>query len=1218
MLSFLKNLWESMDAEKQRQMYAEKLEEEQRRLDAEIEKEETEKLKSGDASNMQNVLASINGTKNTNTTLNNKEDDTCFERLGVITTLKSNHGTIDHSIFFDIDSAGGLASDLKVGCHVKYLAFQQLHSDHIKVVQIKEVSELFWDDSLPTAEKIDEQIAELRNEKPTFFNTHQRNILGLIMERKPGAIVVDTEHKLMNINLDTVEIDFIPQAGDRVFICCNVQSDEHFVNRQGEVLQEVSVHPARLLKQEKCEVRRLNADWGVLNEDCYFTFDVVPNTCKLDVGDIVLADLIECERDPYIWRCIKLTLLERTVPQPTSPAATGPSTNGDRRPTPNARNESKHAITVSEDQRCVLASTFQSQKVEMVIKNNVERKLRVLSIEFLGRRRDSQVRLVDPDPNATAFELPGKSSRTLVFEVESKFYGESREVFVIKFETFRVKRSILLVVCETEAEAEAARAQPTHSITNSSSGGSHNLRQRSRHYANQVWSNKGEVIPGVGLATKRRFLAHRIAFYEVPERLRNTYLTASSRQEMMDNVESMFPCLKEELSIKNYAIRFQTLVYLEEIEYFVNFRNYDRERAHFTRDGEFLSLTIENLSERRPSLVIGDTVRAINPWSNEDDKRSYDGVIHKVLFNRVLLKFNEGFQSKYNGEDFRLEFYFSRFAFRKQHYAVNRIIKHVGEQFLFPSRVYTRDEPQLPIELDSDDNLMLKGTQCPWFNPELNPIQKRAIRNILRGESQNMPYVIFGPPGTGKTMTLVETMLQLIKHIPSSRLLIGTPSNGSADLIATRLIASKQLQPGDFVRLVSQNQIEKEMIPEHLMPYCATVDMAADGTCDDSMIVTESGMKLRCQMKYLGRHRLTISTCTTLGNFLQMGFPPGHFTHVLIDESGQCTEPEVMVPVCLVAQKRGQVILAGDPHQLQAIVINRFASEHGLSLSLLERILGRTPYLRDVMRFPDTSGFDPRLVTKLLYNYRSLPSILNVYSELFYDSELRAMVNEKDSREAEMLKKLDVLLPTSEKRPKSHGIFFYGTRSENKQESDSPSWFNPLEARNVFLMTIKLYRQGIEPENIGIITPYMKQVKHLRTLFIEADIAMPKIGSVEEFQGQERDIILISTVRSSQKLISSDLRHALGFVQSAKRMNVAISRARYLMFIFGNPHLLYLDHCWRTCIKYCVDNEAYLGCDLPDDFDTRPELDEQGEETIESATIATTTNEPALESALPA
>lgn len=80
---------------------------------------------------------------------------------------------------------------------------------------------------------------------------------------------------------------------------------------------------------------------------------------------------------------------------------------------------------------------------------------------------------------------------------------------------------------------------------------------------------------------------------------------------------------------------------------------------------------------------------------------------------------------------------------------------------------------------------------------------------------------------------------------------------------------------------------------------------------------------------------------------------------------------------------------------------------------------------------------------------------------------------------------------------------------------------------------------------------------------------------------QERDIILISTVRSTQKHLPNDIRHSLGFVQCAKRMNVAISRARYLLYIFGNPNLLVLDPCWRTYIKYCVDNDAYLGCDLP-------------------------------------
>lgn len=141
-----------------------------------------------------------------------------------------------------------------------------------------------------------EQIEELKTQQPVYFNTHQRNILGLITERKPDSILVDTDYKTMNIHLDTVEMDFVPKEGDRVYICCNVQNDEHFVDNNGEILQEVSVHPARILKDEKCTIKRLHNDWGVLNDDAYFSFDVLPSSCKLNVGDIVNADLIECER----------------------------------------------------------------------------------------------------------------------------------------------------------------------------------------------------------------------------------------------------------------------------------------------------------------------------------------------------------------------------------------------------------------------------------------------------------------------------------------------------------------------------------------------------------------------------------------------------------------------------------------------------------------------------------------------------------------------------------------------------------------------------------------------------------------------------------------------------------------------------------------------------------------------------------------------------------
>ncbi|KAL9925006.1 putative RNA helicase armi isoform 1-T3 [Glossina fuscipes fuscipes] len=126
-------------------------------------------------------------------------------------------------------------------------------------------------------------------------------------------------------------------------------------------------------------------------------------------------------------------------------------------------------------------------------------------------------------------------------------------------------------------------------------------------------------------------------------------------------------------------------------------------------------------------------------------------------------------------------------------------------------------------------------------------------------------------------------------------------------------------------------------------------------------------------------------------------------------------------------------------------------------------------------------------------------------------------------------------------------------------------------------MTAKLYRHNIKAESIGIISPYMKQVKHLRNLFVDADVAMPKIGIVEEFQGQKRDIILISGVRSSKEHIRDDMHHRLGFIRNERSIRLAISRPRCLLMIYGNPDTLFLDSHWRMIINYCIDNDAYLG-----------------------------------------
>lgn len=101
-------------------------------------------------------------------------------------------------------------------------------------------------------------------------------------------------------------------------------------------------------------------------------------------------------------------------------------------------------------------------------------------------------------------------------------------------------------------------------------------------------------------------------------------------------------------------------------------------------------------------------------------------------------------------------------------------------------------------------------------------------------------------------------------------------------------------------------------------------------------------------------------------------------------------------------------------------------------------------------------GYDSRLVTKLLYCYRSLPSILHTFNELSYNNELRAVISETDSPESKLLQKLNDILPNRNTKRPHHGVFFIGLRGENQREPDSPSWFNAVEARNVIINSILL------------------------------------------------------------------------------------------------------------------------------------------------------------------
>ncbi|XP_014478416.1 PREDICTED: probable RNA helicase armi [Dinoponera quadriceps] len=477
----------------------------------------------------------------------------------------------------------------------------------------------------------------------------------------------------------------------------------------------------------------------------------------------------------------------------------------------------------------------------------------------------------------------------------------------------------------------------------------------------------------------------------------------------------------------------------------------------------------------------------------------------------------------------------------------------------------------------------IKRRKLNWYNKNLNYYQREAVRNILKGLARSLPYVIFGPPGTGKTITLCETILQLFTVIPESRLLVATPSNSSANLIAERLLDNDVLKPGDLVRLIAHHCLYDNSIPARLLPYCATAELGEERRGHDERVRCDSpgkGPRLNCTMSVLGRHRITIGTCSTLGLLYNMGFPRGHFSHILVDEAGQATEPEIMIPLNFIHSDEGQVVLVGDPMQLGPVVQSKLAMRFGLGESFLSRVLHQFPYQRDDEGFENY--YDPRLVTQLLINYRSLPEILELSNSLFYHSELLPQISSKKSQEAKLLETLRAELPERNGSPPA--IVFHGVDGENLRDSESPSWYNPQEATQVYLYLLKLYKYGLEPDDIGIITPYQKQVMQIRDLLFELDLKIPKVSSVEGFQGQERKVIILSAVRSCNNLIDEDIKHALGFVASPKRLNVAITRARALLIILGNPKLLSMDPHWRSVLIHCMNRGAYTGCNFQHDF----------------------------------
>ncbi|MGH0156260.1 UNVERIFIED_CONTAM: hypothetical protein FKN15_042012 [Acipenser sinensis] len=662
----------------------------------------------------------------------------------------------------------------------------------------------------------------------------------------------------------------------------------------------------------------------------------------------------------------------------------------------------------------------------------------------------------------------------------------------------------------------------------------------------------------------KRHLPNFLGQYPIPQKLRECF-------ELKNDVLVAEPELAEPLSRSVFRSRFSALLWLEELHAESEAKEFSLSGAFLRRSASYLQLEVPGVSEGRPSVSIGDKVILRKPIENGVGVE-YVAYITEINDEELSLRVNCEFHHNYLGEPLDVEFTFNRLTMRRCHAALDQAehLRDTGEHRaserqggtslqcqrrcvtlsvsfspLFPESVVVQT-PQLSLAWEEEsegDSQEAKGmsqndgqtteTLCvdmvsvatqtrlggsphesgpgergeQFFNPSLNPHQRDAVKRILAGECRPTPYILFGPPGTGKTVTLIEAILQIHHKLCDSRVLVCTPSNSAADLLCTRLHQSGHLHSGNLVRVNAICRSE-ESIPEMLKPY------------------SRAGEDVR-QAAY---HRVVISTCSSAGMFYQLRIRIGHFTHVFIDEAGQASEPESLIPLALVSEDDGQIVLAGDPMQLGPVVKSKLASAFGLGRSLLERLMSLPLYSRDEKSYGPHGAYNPLLVTKLVRNYRSHESLLELPSRLFYQHEL----------EVGATREVVCALQDWNRLPrKGFPLLFHGVRGSEMREGCNPSWFNPVEAVQVMMYCCQLAKRlykPISPSDIGIITPYRKQVEKIRVLLQRVGLMDIKVGSVEEFQGQEFLVILISTVQNNYTQCRVQTHHE--YTQCRHTMNI--------------------------------------------------------------------------------
>ena len=476
-----------------------------------------------------------------------------------------------------------------------------------------------------------------------------------------------------------------------------------------------------------------------------------------------------------------------------------------------------------------------------------------------------------------------------------------------------------------------------------------------------------------------------------------------------------------------------------------------------------------------------------------------------------------------------VQLFFDETSYKCMFDALDRVINAKGNRLAYLRDLFYSGQQAQRFSFDSQ--------RFPW----LNPTQERAVNEVLWAKDV---AVVHGPPGTGKTTTLVEAINETL--MKESQVLVCAQSNMALDWISEQLVD----RGINVLRIGNPTRVNDKMLgftyerrfeshPDYPQLWAirkAIRELRSHRKRGDERFhqkfehlkARATELEIRINNNLFDEAHVVASTLVGSANRVLEGMK---FGTLFIDEAAQALEAACWIPMRRVTR----VVLAGDHCQLPPMVKSIAALKAGLGKSLMERIVEHKP---DV-------------VTLLKIQYRMNEKIMKFSSDWFYHGEVESAPQTRNRGILDLDEPIEWRDSKVDDEEGDSGESFVGESFGRINKAEAQLTLDTLE--DYFK---KIGKQRILDEHIdvGVISPYRAQVQYLRRLIRKRESFKPyrhsiSVNTVDGFQGQERDIILISLVRSNDQ-------GQIGFLNDLRRMNVAITRARMKLIILGDKATL--------------------------------------------------------------